>query len=47
LRQPDHLEGGILPLQHAARHREIRIERAFADPDGQLGNVGAIGRCEN
>ena len=47
LRQPDHLEGGVLPLQHAARDREVRIERAFADLDGKLGNIDAIGRGKN
>ena len=34
LRQPDHLERGGLPLQHAPRQREVRIERALADLDG-------------
>ena len=34
-------------MQHAARHREVRIERAFADLDGELGNIDAIGRSKN
>ena len=34
-------------MQHAARDREVRIERAFADLDGELGNIDAIGRRKN
>ena len=34
-------------MQHAARHREVRIERALADLDGELGDVDTISRGKN